>query len=63
MKKARKKDARIEAVRLWDTDYHNCTTYICTPVFGNFTLDERARYSLDDSPTCPQFAATPAPGG
>jgi hypothetical protein len=27
----------------------------CTRVFRDFTAEERARYGLDDTPTCPQF--------
>ena len=35
--------------------------YACTRIFRDFTPAERAQYSLDDSPTCPQFAAIPTP--
>jgi WD40 repeat protein len=44
--------------RIWDTDYPSFLAYACTRVFRDFTPEERTQYSLDDSPTCPQFAAT-----
>jgi hypothetical protein len=41
--------------RVWDADYRDFIAYACTRVFRDFTDEERARYGIDDMPTCPQF--------
>jgi hypothetical protein len=41
--------------RIWEADYRDFIAYACTRVFRDFTAEERARYGLDDTPTCPQF--------
>ena len=43
--------------RIWDADYRDFIAYACTRVFRDFTPEERARYGIDDTPTCPQFGA------
>lgn len=36
-------------------------TCTCTRIFRDLTAEERAEFGVDDTPTCPQFAATPLP--
>jgi WD40 repeat protein len=45
-----------DMARIWDTNYRDFIAYACTRVFRDFTPEERARYGIDDTPTCPQFA-------
>lgn len=48
-----------KTVRLWDADFRDFISYACTPVFHDFTVDERKLYSITDlEPTCPQFATS-----
>lgn len=47
--------------RVWDADYHDFIGYACARVWRDFTPDERARYGIDNLPTCDKFAVTPMP--
>ncbi len=42
--------------RIWDATVEQFIAYACTRVFRDFTPEERAKYGIDDTPTCPQFA-------
>ena len=42
------------SLRLWDLDYHDFVAEVCRQLVRDFTPDERARYSIDELPTCPQ---------
>jgi WD40 repeat protein len=39
--------------RLWDTDYHDTISYVCSLLTRDLTAEERAQYGiLDEEPTC-----------
>lgn len=45
-----------DTAKLWEVRPYDTVDYACEHVFRDFTEEERARYGIDDSPTCPQFA-------
>jgi WD40 repeat protein len=41
--------------RLWDADYHDTITSLCSRLLRDFSDDERAQYGIpNDAPTCPK---------
>jgi len=49
-------------LRFWYPDTEAFIAYACTRVFRDFTDEERARYGLDDTPTCEHFGPLPTAG-
>jgi len=50
-----------DTLRLWQPTAGRLAEYACTRVFRDLTAEERAEFGVDDTPTCPRFAATPLP--
>ena len=43
-------------LRLWYPYSVDLAEFACQHIFRDFTEEERIRFGIDDSPTCPQFA-------